>query len=532
MNGYPHRLVLGLAIVALAGPTAGAGARESLPALPDARPDDLAAAAGWRAGDVSLPSPGSAPGTVNAADGCSTPDDDRCEAWAQVAGQQFDSVRYGTDWAYGAEMSPDGRHMFVAGTSSLGTFVDTDVQISSFDPSTGAVQWISRRDGGLGLADVVYDVTVSPDSSKVFVVGASVTTRPVQGSDILTIAFDAATGATLWQRAADPSGAPDLAYTARVSTDGSTLVVAGYANNGNDPIAIAYSTTAGDELWTATDPGSASGRAVDVAVGSDAAYLLAYNYNGKNQDSVAYALDLDDGERRWTSRFDGGKHERPTAVAIDEEHGRMYVLSGTDVDPKGAEYGLAAFELVSGDEVWRANFAGARAESNNIPTTLLVVPDRDPERDGAVVIASGLLVNNGPSDYDFGTVAYDGATGAELWNAVYGSDRDERVWDMALSADLSTLYVTGRSGPPYVLGPSAGTAVDAATVSYDTATGQRRWAARYAGSSATEAGGDPEGVGVTPDGSRVVTGGTMVYTSDASAVNAKDFVAVGYDESG
>lgn len=528
-----------------------AGAGQARAAAPEVRLDDLAASAGWRAGDFPLPSPASAAGTSDASDApesCSVPDDDRCETWASTASQQFDSLSYGWDAGLAAEMSPDGRHMFVAGSSSVAIY-DQDVGVASFDPSTGAVQWIIRRDGGLGVPDVIYDVTVSPDSSMVFVVGFAQRGNPCygeplqeEGGDVLTMAFDAATGATLWQRAADPSGLFDRAYAARVSPDGSALVVAGDSGSlacsaeAQDPVSLAYSTATGDLLWTWTDPGPAKEEARHVAVGTDAAYLLAYDHNGSNYDTVLHALDLDDGELRWTARFDGGNHDTPTGgpgVAVDEEHGRVYLLCLTEVQSGGADYGIAAYDIDTGDELWRASFAGARNEGVNIPSSLLVVPDDDPEHDRTVVIATGLMENNGFADYDFGTVAYDGTTGAELWRDVYGSDRDERAWDMALSPDRATVYVTGRNGPPYGGGASGGSSVDLATLSYDVSTGERRWAARYVGSSATgaETGGDPAGVGVTPDGRWVVTGGLMNYPVEQWAVNPRDFVAVGYEES-
>jgi hypothetical protein len=94
------------------------------------------------------------------------------------------------------------------------------------------------------------------------------------------------------------------------------------------------------------------------------------------------------------------------------------------------------------------------------------------------------------------------AVGAQLWVSRYdgpGTDSDV-AHDVALSPDGATAHITGRNG-------GDGTLTDYVTVAYDTATGSELWIARYDGpASKTD---EALALGLSPDGSHVfVTGGS------------------------
>ena len=78
---------------------------------------------------------------------------------------------------------------------------------------------------------------------------------------------------------------------------------------------------------------------------------------------------------------------------------------------------------------------------------------------------------------DYGTIAYDAATGTPLWFQAYNgpaSDHDTG-YDLGVSVDGARVYVTGASE-----GTSA-THFDYATVTYDAATGLQLAVDRYDG---------------------------------------------------
>jgi hypothetical protein len=228
-----------------------------------------------------------------------------------------------------------------------------------------------------------------------------------------------------------------------------------------------------------------------------------------------------DGQQLWRTHFDDGERDSPWHIALDEADERVFLTAVSENPASDATgFATAAYDAVSGEQLWRDRYEGDLPDGLNVPTALTLDGDRDR------VFVSGLATNTRRADYDFATVAYDGASGARLWVANTGGVRDERVWDTAVSDDGSSLYLTGRSGAPYVTGPSGGSGTDLATVAYDAATGGRRWAARYNGDSPTQVGGDPVFVAPTPDGTRVVTTGSMKHVAGLPP----GVVAMGYDE--
>jgi hypothetical protein len=117
---------------------------------------------------------------------------------------------------------------------------------------------------------------------------------------------------------------------------------------------------------------------------------------------------------------------------------------------------------------------------------------------------------------DFVTIAYDAATGHQLWSARYngpgnGEDTGQAV---ATSPGGRTVYVAGTSD-------GGATGDDYAVVAYRAATGQRLWTARYNG---------PAGGTQIAAGMAVAPSGTAVYVTGFSENGASgtDFATVAF----
>jgi outer membrane protein assembly factor BamB len=79
--------------------------------------------------------------------------------------------------------------------------------------------------------------------------------------------------------------------------------------------------------------------------------------------------------------------------------------------------------------------------------------------------------------HDYATVAYEATTGALVWVARYRGQHStccDNASSVGASPDGSRVFVTGRSGAP-------GSQQIYATVAYDAATGAELWVARYNG---------------------------------------------------
>src|SRR5262249_46224743 len=136
--------------------------------------------------------------------------------------------------------------------------------------------------------------------------------------------------------------------------------------------------------------------------------------------------------------------------------------------------------------------------------------------DGATVIISSTTFDVRSNSEDYVIVAYDAATGTRKWSVDYegtGHSTDLPVAE-AITPDGATVIVTG---------DSAGTdnRYEYATVALDTATGTKRWVARYRGPYSED---DAEAEAVTPDG------GTVIVTGGGDAAhNRRDYATVAYD---
>jgi outer membrane protein assembly factor BamB len=130
-----------------------------------------------------------------------------------------------------------------------------------------------------------------------------------------------------------------------------------------------------------------------------------------------------------------------------------------------------------------------------------------------VVITGANIVSSG----DYATVAYDAATGAQLWAKDYSGPGhgDDQAASVAVSPTGNAVYVTGESwGKAQVY--------DYATIAYDAATGAQLWVTRYDGPA--NIGGQATAVVASP-------GGSTVFVTGQAASGSGDYATVAYNAS-
>jgi outer membrane protein assembly factor BamB len=180
-------------------------------------------------------------------------------------------------------------------------------------------------------------------------------------------------------------------------------------------------------------------------------------------------------------------------------------------------YATVAYDAATGEELWEASYHPA-GRNFNAPNDIAVSETGDRVFvTGQINKSQGLPTDVlGPrlgADNDFGTVAYDGSTGRELWSADLGTPGFDFEFGLgvASSPDGSTAYVTGVSSSfltSYALARS-GQLADQLTVAYDGATGAQRWIGRLNATGYDfDIGFDVE---VTADGGTVVTAGQLEH---------------------
>lgn len=218
----------------------------------------------------------------------------------------------------------------------------------------------------------------------------------------------------------------------------------------------------------------------------------------------------DDRCETWVSTFDHpGGHgtmgiDMPFDAKMSADGATLFVTGQSWQDEKDAyDFATIAYDTATGAQKWLARYDGP-GDAHDIPQQVALSPD------GSRLYVTGWVHMNPVGEgADYATVAYATATGAQLWDATYeGPDEgDDSSYGVAVSPDGAWVYVVGKSGIGWEN-------MDYATIAYRADTGERAWVARY--SSVPGSGEDTAiSVVVSPDGRAVFVtgaGGTTLTT--------------------
>jgi Ca2+-binding RTX toxin-like protein len=417
------------------------------------------------------------------------------------------------DWAKAIDVSPDGSTVFVTGQSFGGPETREDYATVAYDAATGTRLWASRYDGPGHGYDSASAQGMSPDGQTVFVTGWSSATRggSTGDDDWATVAYDAATGATLWVSRYDgPVGNTDIANAIAVSSDGSIVFVTGLSYGGSalafnaDSATVAYDAASGAVRWVSRYDGPASEgdstSAIDVSADGSTVFVGGSTYGGSTRfDYLTMALHADTGLVQWASSYDGpaGFGDFTTDLVVSPDGSGVFVTGRSHRTPFDIDSATVAYDAGTGAQSWVRRYKGA-----------IVALDVAPDSTSVFAAASNAA--------DFVTFAYDTSDGGQQWRSRYdgpGSLSDAPV-DLAVSRDGGLVYVTGSSYDGAASVPSA----DLATFALGAATGDRRWAMRYAGPH--HADDRPTALVVSPDGRAVfVTGLTGRFSAGRFSTN-------------
>ena len=299
--------------------------------------------------------------------------------------------------------------------------------------------WTARVDGGRYDQAVVMAASSSGD--RIFVAGKS---SPTNSSDFLTTAFSSA-GTVLWQRRL-PGG--EIPLSATMTPDDATVVVAGMGGGAAASL-VAYNAATGDQQWVATyDGGHGYDAAMDAKSSPDGTMIYAtaasLGPNGPGDvDYVTLGIDRTSGAIRWKTRSSspGEGNDNPLAIAVSSD-GRTVATTGWwrngfVGNVPATSYGTVAYDAADGTVLWINKFTGPGMWGNSgkdigfSPDSSLVYVTGQAQRPNFPRVRS-----------DFGTVAYDTATGVEVWAQRFNECEDCLVSSLAMGPD-GTVYVGG-----------------------------------------------------------------------------------------
>ena len=421
-------------------------------------------------------------------------------------GRRYDGPASGRDEANDVALSPDGGTIFVTGRSA-GVSTGADYLTRAYVASTGARVWTTRYDGPVGLDDIAHDIAVSPDGSTVFVTGQSAGSEAENDFDFTTIAYDAATGEKLWAKRLDGSAhSNDVAFALALSPEGDVVYVTGTsigATTGFDYMTRAYDAGTGAKLWTKRYNGRANGndQAFAIAPTPDGSIVLVTGLSSASNgwfDWATLAYDAVTGAKVWGKRYNGPANDSDyaNALVVDPNGGTVYVTGTSTGFGTRLDHTTIAYDVVDGEVRWTMRHAGP-SDGDDVAYAVAV------SSDGARVFVGGF----GP------TVAYEAATGTELWAKHYTDDLFNVV-ALAVSADGAALYATGDDFPTNL--PS-----NMGTLAYDTADGAQLWARSYDG----PASGEDGGTSIVADTAR-----SRIFVAGRSAggTTGMDYITISY----
>jgi len=447
---------------------------------------------------------------------------ERSEGWLRTydgPGNGHDTPRnlgYPTDTL---AVSPDGSRTFVTGASWGGDSAQGgshyDYLTIAYDSATGQELWQARYEGPGVSQDSPWSMTVSPDGSRLFVTGMSVG-KLVGTSPDWDIATVAYDAVT---------GARDWVarYDAAALDEGAAVEVSPdgervfvAGDSSYDLVALAYDARDGELEWTATYDGGGMDVAHGIGVTDDSVFLAGKS-RGDDWDYATLALDARTGERRWVERYDGpGQGDDSVfALALAPDGSSVFVTGQVDVGGQ-YDYGTVAYDAATGAPRWASAYDG--------PPTGLMDEAHAIAADGETVYVTGFS-SGCQSGYDYLTVAYDATNGTRRWVTRFNglqSNSSDIAYAVAVSPDDRTVYVTGET-PGGLDGFVTSTHYDVGTVAYDAVTGAERWFATYDGPEHFQDGAFA--LVVSPDGSRVVVHGERFHNGTPGF---GDFLTISY----
>jgi WD40 repeat protein len=363
-------------------------------------------------------------------------------------------------------------------------------------PRPGTELWVSRSSGREDPGEAAAAVAVSPGGDKVFVTGES-------DFGYLTAGYRAATGARLWaRRYLGPSNWVDYATAVAVSPSGATVFVTGSSPGATpgDYTTIAYDAATGARLWISrySGPGNSYDVAYSIAVGAGGKTVFVTGGSGgitTDTDCVTVAYDAATGAQRWARTYNGpgGLDDAGISLAASPTGKTVFVTGASWARGTDYDYATIAYDAATGAQRWVSRYNGL-ASGNDTAVSVAVSPA------GGRVFVTGHSQGTASGE-DYATVAYSAATGGRIWVKRYNGPGNgiDQAHAVAVSPAGGRVFVTGHS-------QGAASAQDYATIAYDAATGARVWVKRYNGPGNGADGG--YSVAVSPAGGTVFVTGT------------------------
>ena len=467
---------------------------------------------------------------------------DWCPAWNS---QPYDGPGHKTD-SPGNTLSrnvmgtsSDGKLVFVASTSDqepTAGVTNYQAVTIAYDTGTGNIVWTAPYTAPAGLQS--YSQSLAVGGSRVFVL---IDQSKTGQYETVLMAYDQKSGAALWPAPAKYAEGTGSAEVIAASPDGARVYAGGIVGvklaDGSvrvDATTIAYDGATGNQLWSAAvqgpagspPPGFAS--SFGVATAANKVFMAAAQLNpqGYIGELDLLVVDAATGATIVSGKRANIHGDDQCGFAVSADGSRAFMeFQDLPIDQSGTQHvvtGVAAFDAKTGQSLWLSDYYGPNPDavfaSGSIPWMWGPIAAN---ADGSRVFAATQSTdgNFGATGTGFTTIAYDGATGNELWVSEYNTDMP---FQFIFVGPMVAVDPGGRQ--VYVVGPSY-EAETYAAFTLDINTGARLKSAIYTNGLSTS-----NALAVSPDGARVFVGaaGASSINTTTHSTNA-DIVAVSYN---
>ncbi|MHC2990183.1 hypothetical protein OB13_00750 [Pontibacter sp. HJ8] len=431
------------------------------------------------------------------------------QAWAM----RYDGAANGHDIP--AAIAADDRGGVYVTGYSLGSTSDFDYTTIRYEAASGQQGWTSHYNGeGNGYDEA--SAMAMDDNGGLYVTGYSF--GGSTGGDLATVRYEATTGQASWVSRQDVQGSlSDVSIAVAVDAAGNSYVTGTSRYDLDDEdfmsrsgiVTIKYSP-AGEELWVKVYQQAQNNRASAIAIDNQGGvYVTGYSYsNNTPADYVTIRYEAATGEENWVQRYNGesNKADQPEAIALDNKGGVYVTGSSVGNGKNNSDYATVRYEAATGAQTWVQRYNGP---AGGIDRATGMVID---EQDGIYVTGYSQGEN---SSYDFATIRYSAASGAQDWVQRYGGKGESYDVARAIAMDQEGIYVTGYSYD-WTTGIE-----DFLTVRHDATTGEVSWTGIYKGKGQ----GTNQANAIAVDSS----GGVYVTGASWSDTSGSDFATLRYD---
>jgi Secretion system C-terminal sorting domain/Beta-propeller repeat len=308
--------------------------------------------------------------------------------------------------------------------------------------SDGTLLWSqSCTEINSGADDKAFGIAVD-ESDNVYITGYSNQTNNTQ---IFTAKYNAG-GQFIWaqfnngpEHLTSQGNAITLDHSDNVCVTGFTTT----SLNGTDIITLKYEAVSGTELWSRTYNGlaNAEDKAFGIAVDqSDNIYVTGYQSDDVNSSNTNIALlkYAPDSSLVWAQYYDGGGDDKAFGLAIDAS--ALYITGYSSTVGVGKKYVTLKYDLVNGSKLWQTTYNGP---DNNDQANSIGLIKNNGVTVGVVVTGKSMGTD---SLYNYATVSYSVNSGTLVDSSTYsaGTGSNNIATQLAVT-QTGTVYVTGGS---------------------------------------------------------------------------------------